>query len=734
MHYLTTENRLRQTLTASALGLSAVSLSTDALGEAPAPLELEPIEVTATRDDGLRSEYSASVKYVAPLLDTPQTITVIPAPLIARQQALGLRQVLANVSGITFNAGEGGGGSGDSLNIRGFSADNNLQVDGLRDSAQFTRSDTFNVERVEVIKGPNSVFGGAGTTGGSVNIISKVPEHHRFNQLSASLGSAQYQRLTLDSNQPVDGVGQGSALRINLMAHQNDVPGRPGIERQRWGVAPSLLLGLSDSTRLTLSALHQVDDNLPDYGVPAREGKRLAGVGRHSYFGWKNLDKEQVEQSVLTFKVDHDINDNLRLQQLARYSQVRRDTVVSASHVNTEGLPVGHYLPAGPQGYGRDATTELWISQTSLLGHGDWLGLGHDWNAGVELSRETLDLKTYNHGLGNALYPAGGYALANPPGTWSGPAHKTPLGYNESELTDQALYLFDTIALAEHWDLHLGLRYDHYVGKARGYKPGQERTAFTSRDDALSGRAGLVYKPSENGRVYLSWGTSFNPSAEALVSNGRGLTAATQGLEPEQSQTWELGSKWIWLDQQLELDTALFHIIKSNAREALADGSTQLSGKQRVQGFELGLTGHLSSRWSVFANYTFLDSETLEAAPGGTSFARKGQALGNTPPRSLSLWTTYNLSDDWTLGYGARHVSKRNVTSSGTAKLDGYWVHNAMLGYQVNPQLDLQLNINNLFDKTYVERVRQQRGNAARSSAIEYGDARGALLTANYRF
>lgn len=734
MYPLITDRRLRHVFTASALGLGSASACADGSAELSAPLEVEATEVNAPAP-GLRTEYSASHKLPAPLFDTPQTITVVPAPLIAGQQALGLRQVLANVSGITFNAGEGGGGSGDSLNIRGFSADSNVRVDGLRDTAQTTRSDSFNTEQVEVIKGPGSVFGGAGTTGGSVNIISKEPEQRAFIHVGTGLGTDHYQRLTLDTNQPLEDIGENSAIRLNLMQHENQVPGRDSIRRERWGVAPSLSLGLSESTRLTLSAVHQVDDNLPDYGVPARDGKRLAGVEREAYFGLQGLDKEEVVHSMLTLKLEHSFNDDVRLLHMNRYSRLERDTVVSAAQVDTRGLPVGRYRPAGPQGYGRDATTELWMNQTSLIGNARWLGMTHDWVAGVELSRETLDLETYNHGLGKAGYPAKGYALGNPPGYWPGPLARTTERYNQNTLDAYALYLFDTIALDERWDLHLGLRQDRLVGKTAAYSPERARTsAYKASDSVLSSRAGVVYKPTENGRLYLSWGNSFNPTVESLTGNGRGLDGNTQVLAPERSEAWELGSKWALLDHALEFDAALFHIVKHNARETLASGATQLSGKQRVQGVELGLTGRLSPQWNVFANFTFLDSQTLEAAPGNTSSAAKGHALANTPPRSLNLWTTYDLNDAWTLGYGARHVSQRNVTSSTNAKLDAYWLHNAMLSYRVTEQLDLQLNVNNLFNKTYVERVRQRSGSAARSSAIEYGDARAAVVTASYHF
>lgn len=723
-------------LLAPTIGLAIVSVSgLTAAGERQNVLQLDNIKVEAEEGKGYKTERSSSAKYVAPLLDTPQTITVVPPKLIQEQQALSLRQVLSNVSGITFNAGEGGGGSGDSINIRGFSANSNMQIDGLRDSAQTNRSDTFNVEQVEVIKGPNSVFGGAGTTGGSINVVSKQPKNQAFTRLGGSLGTDNYYRLTLDSNQPLEGVGQDSAVRINLMGHQNDVPGRDKIDRERWGIAPSLRLGFSDATRLTLSAFHQTDDNLPDYGVPALDGKKLAGVKRDAYFGWKNLDKEQIEQNAFTADFEHDFSDHLRLQNLTRYSHTARDTIVSASHVNTSGVPAGRYRPAGPQAYGRDATTEMWINQSNLIGDFEFAGMRHDLVAGVELSRETLDLKTYNHGLGSALYPRDGYALGSPPGRWNGPVNKATSGYTETTLKGQAYYLFDTIALSERWDLNLGLRYDKIKGDVDKYSGSHVKSeSLVSDTNKASARTGLVFKPTENGRIYAAWGNSFNPSAENLASTGGGLSKGNQDLAPEKNETWELGTKWELLDKRLELDGALFRVEKSNARETMADGSTQLAGKQRVQGVEIGVTGHVTEQWDVFANYTFLDSETLKAANTASGIARKGQALGNTPPRSLNLWTTYELPAGWTLGYGTRYVSERNVSSSTRAKLDAYWVHNAMLGYKVNHNLDLQLNVNNLFDKDYVERVRQQNGSTARSSAIEYGDARAAIMSATYSF
>ncbi len=730
--FVKASSRQPQHLLASAIGLAVVSLAAPALAEEQGTLQLDKVSVQGEQEAGYKTESVSSPKYTAPLLDTPQTISVVPQKVIEEQQALSLRQVLSNVSGITFSAGEGGGGSGDSINIRGFSANASMQIDGLRDSAQTNRTDTFNIEAVEVIKGPNSVFGGSGTTGGSINQVTKQPLGRDFTRLGGSLGTDNYHRLTLDTNQTLEGVGTDSAFRLNLMAHENDVPGRDEIDRERWGIAPSLALGLSENTRLTLSYFHQSDDILPDYGVPARDGEKLAGVDREGYFGFSNIDKDEIETDSFTVKLEHTFSDSLSLQNLTRYSRIDRDAVVSASHVNTTGVPAGRYVPAGPQGYGRDVSTDLWINQTNLRADFDTFGLAHSLATGVEVSRETYDRTTYSYGLD---FTGRNFDLANPPGHYTGPINKADSADTATELDNQAVYVFDTIALAPQWDLNLGLRYDWVDGEYKNVAlPAGTLTKLDTSDEELSGRVGLVFKPADNGRIYVAYGTSFNPSAEFLASSGGGVSAATTNLDPEENETWELGTKWELLDRRLELDAAVFRVEKTNARETMADGSTQLAGEQRVQGVELGVTGHITEQWDVFANYTFLDSETLKAADTAAGIAKEGQALANTPPRSFNLWTSYELPAGWTLGYGARYVSERNVAASGTAKLDAYWLHNAMVGYQVNKNLDLQLNVNNLFDEDYVERVRQTPGTAARASAIEYGDARSAILSANYSF
>lgn len=718
-----------RTMLGSAVGMAVAGMALPATAQQEVT-RFDTVTVKDVREQEYKTDASASAKYVKPLLETPQTVTVVPEKVIKEQQALSLRQVLSNVSGITFAAGEGGGGSGDSINIRGFSANSNMQIDGLRDSSQNNRTDTFNIEQVEVLKGPNSVFGGAGTTGGAINQVSKTPKQRDFAELGASLGTDNYRRLTLDANQSLKGVGVDSAARINLMAHENDVPGRNDIDRQRFGIAPSVTIGLSEQTRATLSYFHQQDDNLPDYGLPARDGKVLAGVDRDNYYGWRNLDEEKIQSDAVTLKLEHKLNDAVRLENQTRYSRIDRDTTISASHVNTTGVPSGNYLPAGPQGYRRDVRTELWVNQASATFEFDTGRFKHDMLVGGEISRETYDLTSGSYNL-RAHYPANGFDLYNPPGTWTGPANYKDSGGSEAELNTRALYVFDTITLHPQWDLSLGLRHDWVSGETSA--KGSNKITSTS-DQMFSGRAGIVYKPADNGRVYLAYSTSFNPSAEALATSGRLPLRGAPGAEsmsPEKNETWELGTKWELMNGRLGLDAALFQVNKNNVNEKDANNVLYNAGEQRVQGAELGLTGKLTEQWKMFANYTLLDSETLSSV---TNPDAVGRELQNTPRNSANLWTTYEMLPGVELGYGARYVGSRSVTGTSDTKIDSYWVHNAMASYQVTDAFSLQLNVNNLFDEDYVERVRGRDGSDGRSSAVELGDGRSAVLSASYRF
>src|SRR5690349_9267115 len=265
-------------------------------------VERPDIVITGERARGPRLE---SPKSTSDLLDTPQTITVIPEEQLKKQNLLSLRDALTTMPGITFGAGEGGGGYGDSINLRGYSANNDVTVDGVRDSAQYSRTDPFYLQQIEVYNGANSVYSGSGSVGGTINLVSKSPQGQDLTIVSAAVGTDDYYRGTLDSNIRLSPL---VAVRLNAMVHRNDVPGRDVERYKRWGVAPAITFGVDGPTSLTLDWFHQRDDHTPIYGVPYFENEindgPLAEIDDSDYFGIVNLDEQEttVDRVSATFR------------------------------------------------------------------------------------------------------------------------------------------------------------------------------------------------------------------------------------------------------------------------------------------------------------------------------------------------------------------------------------------------------------------------------------------------
>jgi catecholate siderophore receptor len=733
---------------------------------------LDGVEVT-----GERIDRPSSPKYTEALLDTPQTITVVDKDTMDQQGLVSLREVLTTLPGITFGAGEGGGGYGDSINLRGFSANADLTVDGVRDSAQYSRTDNFNLESLELVNGANSVHAGAGSVGGNINLVSKVALLEDFSAFSVGAGTDGYGRLTADANQR---IGEGSALRINAMVHENDVPGRDFERFERWGFAPSLGLGLDSGTRLTLSALVQRDDNVPQYGVPYFPfyGGLLPGADREGYYGYRNLDRQEIANDTITALLEHDFGPDLRLRSLARYQKIEQTTVVDAvqgtwcldSGIDPAsgaacGDP-GTYVPRGPRGLQRDTDNRLFASQTDLSASFRTGAIGHALVAGVALTRESFDLDT-----GNVLRNADGSPvpqplptmdLGNPDSLWTGPVNYFRTAKAAGTLENQAIYVFDTLELNPRWMLNLGARYERndganntWVIKTYDAAAGADNSNlgqvlarnadFDSDETLFSWRGGLVFKPAANGTVYLGYSNSSTPSKASV--NGA-CSATTCNVDPEVARNLELGSKWEVLDGHLALTAAIFRNERTNYRVADYDpanltGEQQLDGQARVDGLALGLAGRLTEKWSVFANATLLDSEVLQsvsdyclANPGLAGCTnspadpdpQRGDRIINTPEESASLWTTYAFAPDWTAGYGITYQgSFDGGRVAGAPDVKSYTTHRAMLAWAVNDRLALQLNASNLFDKQYFIRVRN-------NGWATPGEARSLVLSANYRF
>lgn len=704
------------------LGLvNAVILAGTAHAQTAGPSTNAPAQLPEVIVSGEQDAYNPgrleSPRYTEPLRDVPQTVTVIPRAVIQEQNATTLRDVLRNVPGISIQAGEGGGGlPGDNLSIRGFNARSDIFVDGVRDYGAYSR-DPFNIEQVEVLKGPTSATVGRGSTGGAINLVTKRPSLKPLYSGSAGFGTDQYKRFTLDVNQPLKEAGlESGSFRLNGLYHDSDMPGREVVTNERWAVAPSFSLGLGASTRFTLLYQHMSQDNVPDYGVPwvpantnpllANYSNQAPPVDFSNFYGLRNYDFEKIENDLATAIFEHDFSDSLRLRNLSRFGRTERDSAITAPRFNS----VNTSTAIRRQLQRRQIEHQVLANQTDVNFEFDTGPVGHALAAGLELSREEQDNRNSAQFAGQPLTD-----LFNPnPGDQplgSMPGITNP--WTEATADTVALYAGDTIKITDKWQLVGGIRYDHIETDFSGTSG---RT-----DDLLSWRSGVVFKPLKNGSIYFGYGTSFNPSLEGNT----GITGNILNLDPEESRMFELGTKWDFFEERLSLSAAVFRSEKTNARtpDIANTGVTVLEGEQQVNGFELGAAGNITRDWQVFAAYTYLDAEVEES----NNPLEESNSLGNTPDHSVSLWTTYRLPFNLEIGGGAQYVGERRNNNTDNARTaPDYWLFDAMAAYHVNENITFRLNIYNLADEEYIDRVG--------GGHFVPGAGRSAVLTASFAY
>jgi catecholate siderophore receptor len=748
----------------------------------------------------------ASPKATAPLLDTPQTVTVVSDQVIKKQNLLTLRDALATIPGITFGAGEGGGGYGDKINLRGYTADNDITVDGVRDSAQYSRTDPFNLQQIEVYNGANSVFNGSGSVGGTINLVSKKPGIDDLTILQGAIGTDNYYRASADVNRR---LGDTISARINAVYHRNDVPGRDVERYERWGIAPSITLGLMSATEVTLSYVHQQDDNVPIYGVPyfkslVNDGP-LAEVDPSDYFGTRNLDEQDTTVDRLTLAITHHFSNAVTLDNLTRWQQVDQYSQTSAPQgtfclsstgrqpVGATGtattgnacpgsLPPGFYAPSGPRGLIRDQSNEQFVNQTDLRVVSEAGSLRNTLVVGGSIAWEDYGIVTaqlLRNPDGSAVTPIPNIALSNPDTVWTGPINKTVTAMSDSDTRNFAVYAFDTLELGI-LELNAGLRWESNDATFRAvplatYPPGTTpltpaQLAPQHSDEKLfSYRFGAVVKPAENVSLYAAYGNSKTPSS-ATVRLGCGTLSAPGAADPcatapETAENYEIGAKANVLGDRLQLTAALFRNERGNFRVPSNDPSQPaalqvLDGRARVNGLALGVTGNVTEHWTLFANYTWLDSKVLQsvsdfclATPGGAGCSNSaavrdpqaGQELLQTPQHSGSLFTTYRFASGLELGYGMTYQGSfalnNHVLAGGVLtpqfRADDYLVHRLFVSYPVTEHLTAQLNVQNLTNETYYTSIRNNVN--ATSGAITGGwaapgEARSAVLSLFYSF
>jgi catecholate siderophore receptor len=626
--------------------------------------------------------------------NAPQSITVVTDRLMEAQGTTNLEDALRNVPGITLNAGEGAA-RGDTVNLRGFSAFNDFFLDGIRDAAVYTRDD-FDLQSVEVLKGPGAVLFGRGSTGGAINQVSKAPLPTPLENVTTELGTNDLHRATADLDAP---IGSTAAVRLNLMGQSSAVAERDDVRNRRWGVAPAAAFGIGRQDSLVLAYLHQQEDDIPDTGIPFVAG-RPAQVPRNAFFGLAS-DSATTDVDIFTARYRHDFSDGVSLDDTLRYGHYefayRFESPNFGDDAPSATTPLSGVL------VGRDAPDSSGVEsnlddQLDLTAHFQTGFIAHTWVAGVEIARQTADIDRYRNPFDSDDNWVPETPLLDPDPHETRPAEPVT-SMQDTAAPSGGAYVIDTLALGQHVSLTAGFRYDDFSATYDSLTvPSGALLRLHELNRLGSPRASLVIKPTPHQTYYFSFGTSFDPSAEALT-----LTSKTADLGPVKAKSFEVGAKSEWLNGGLMLTQAVFRTEVDNAQTNDPDNPTitVLNGNERVDGVELQAIGHLTRRWEISSGYAYLDGRTLASG----TFADIGKVMPNTAHDQLNLWTEYDLPAGWEVGAGGNWLGHRFADGAETAYVPGYVVWNAMVSYEANPHLRLQLNAYDLFDKLYYDGV-----------------------------
>ena len=736
--------------------------------------QLPEVAVKSKKEvESFKADESANTKFTKPLIDTTQTVQIIKKELLREQGVFSLTDALRNTPGITMQLGENGNTSaGDTFSMRGFNASNQLFVDGIRDLGAVTR-DVFNTEQIEVVKGPSGADIGRGAASGYVNLITKLPSLVNSNYATIGYGTADRKRATIDVNQALN---ETTAVRINGLITEGNVPKRDEVDNQNFSIAPSIAFGLGTDARGYFYSQHVRQDNTPDGGIssigmrgfyraptistgalaptPAQtlEAQRINGlqrrVNRSNFYGSDN-DYERVDADMFTAKLEYDLSEQTTIRNITRYGKSSIDRITTGVNGVSAPAATGTNLDTWTLARSRqriDRDDEILINQTSLNTIFDVAGFKNSFAGGLEFIYEKQESK----GFGTATTTISGIpytAISNPAANLYNPNENDALGkpYANGADTDgrtstMAVYAFDTVDLTDKWQVNAGVRFERYdtrarVGTITGTAPVQTLTnsSLSDSDNLTSYKTGLLYKPATNGSVYVSYATSYTPPASAnFALSGTTNNQNNSALDPQKTENTEIGTKWNLLNNQLNVTAALFRT--ENDKQASFDDLLQpvQIGKTRVTGYELMAIGNLTENWQISTGLTKMNAKALEQQ-SDTGVNTSGVRW--VPDYSATLWTQYALNN-FTIGGGARYMGeqKRLVTTSTPASLNNmpeipsYTVFDAMVAYAVNKNLNLRLNVYNLFDKEYINTMNNS------GARVQLGLARSAMATAEIKF
>ncbi len=687
---------LNTALAIAAVATGLTMTSSPARAQTPVTLPEVSVQGQAERADGpvegYRAERSSTfTKTDTPLKEVPASVSVVPATVMKDTAMQSMGDVFRYVPGVLMHQGEG---NRDQLVIRGNSTTADFFVNGIRDDAQVFR-DLYNLERVEVLKGPGGMAFGRGGAGGVVNRVTKRPEFAPVGEVNLTLGSYNQKRATFDVG---DKLKDSAAWRLNAMIE--DSGGfRNGAFLQRYAFNPTATFVLDSQTALTLDFEHLQDVRTADRGFPSRNGAPF-NADPATFFGNAADSNARSKVDALSAVLDHDFGGGLQVKnnfRVTQYDKFYQNTYPGSAVDAAGNMSLSAYNNA-------NLRTNV-FNQTDFTQKLSAGGFEHTLLAGVELGQQNSANKRNTGFFGAAT--AITVAAANP---YAVVTRFVPNGTDADNkvISDTAAaYVQDQIALTKQWKLLAGLRYDVFKVDFDDRRTLTPPVDLKRTDKAFSPRAGLIWSPTADSTYYASYSYAFLPSGEQL-----GLATTTSDLAPEKAKNYELGGRWD-LNPKLTLSAALFRTDRTDVRvtDPANPGSFVKSGQQRTDGIEIGLQGDITRRWQVYAGYAHLNGRVLSPLTSGTAatiaaITPAGNKIGLVPQNTLSVWNKFDLGDGWGTGLGLISQSSsftsfnNSVTLPAFARADGA-VYYAFAGGKTR----LALNVENLFDRKYFPTV-----------------------------
>lgn len=656
------------------------------------------VQGEAERADGPVTGYratrsSTATKTDTPLRDVPASLTVVPSRLMKDQAMQSMGDVFRYVPGVLMHQGEG---NRDQVVIRGTSTTADFYVDGVRDDAQVFRG-LYNLERVEVLKGPAGMIFGRGGAGGVVNRVTKKPALDGVAELGFTVGSWNQVRDTIDVGRK---MGDSSGWRLNAMAETSG-SFRKDVNLKRWAVNPTVLVQ-GESSTLTLGYEHLNDERTADRGIPSQNGRPYS-TDPGNFFG--NAAQSNARSCVDSASaiLEDDLGGRRTLKNTFRATDYDKyyQNVYPGSAVDAGGnLTLSAYNNANQR--------TNFFNQTDLIQRFDAGGMEQTVLLGLELGYQDSTNKRNTGFFG----PTGTATSATVPATdpFAMATAFRPNGTdadNNVKGTILGIYAQDQVALSKEWKAIAGLRYDRFKVDFDDRRTTTPAVDLTRTDTGWSPRAGLIWTPTAGSVYYVSYSYAFLPSGEQLS-----LATTTADLEPEKAINYELGARWD-LRPRLTLSTAIFRLDRKDVRVADPNnpGTFAKSGRQRSDGVEIGLLGEVTRDWLVYGGYAYVNGRIKEPISSGTattpgSVVPAGNKIGLVPENTFSVWNRFNLGDGWGTGVGVIYQDDSYTSFNNTVTLPAFWRVDGGVYYAfADRKTRLQFNIENIFNKRYYPTV-----------------------------